>query len=102
MTRRILATRVTTVSRPRPRPRCRAAPPLSKITNTGTTKDVWYEYACGNEPDGDGFAPCDVAGNHQEEDTGLPNPDRDGEHLRCARCGVICRCGDLAIVGGAA
>jgi len=59
-----------------------------------TDKDIWI-CPCGNQPDQDGFLPCNPDGNEVEP---LPEQWREPLYV-CAKCGRIIHQDTLEVVG---
>ena len=64
------------------------------ITHESGSDDAWV-CVCGNQPDGDGFFPCDAQGNEIE-----PTVGSGWTNLYvCAQCGRIIEQDTLEVVG---
>lgn len=67
---------------------------MEKISREDQDEDAWV-CICGNNPDSDGFYPCNANGEEMEPDIGS---DWDGLYV-CSRCGRIIDEKDLSVVG---
>lgn len=49
----------------------------------------WYECVCGNDPESEGFQPCDVLGNPIDLSSDSAMATWDQAMMICMRCGLV-------------